>query len=345
MEGAPGAAPAAEPAVAGAADAGQPAHHPSLQQQQHVALKRLREGLADLSAMQEQGQRAAKRPELSRPGSGGDGSGDGTNDGSGPGASVMLLDVPQGGHTTSLLLPSQQPNSSSGGGGQPPLPPGLKPRPASHEPTGTHVGGPGSGSATPGGPNNGPAPPSGGSGGTDGAAEQPPQAACGRSDGDGGGMQHAASLESLVPSSGPALAQMDAAQPLEPEPEAHREHVEPAPSSRLGTLKRDRSPSPSNGALSASVGAGMRGLLRIAFCVDCSAARALLAPSCLVLCSAGSAMPGEGNGMGTCPCKPSTGASSSLLKRVSAIPPAHRSTPPRPGPSQAPCARAPAAAA
>ena len=336
MEGAPGAAPAAEPAVAGAADAGQPAHHPSLQQQQHVALKRLREGLADLSARQEQGQRAAKRPELSRPGSGGDGSGDGTNDGSGPGASVMLLDVPQGGHTTSLLLPSQQPNSSSGGGGQPPLPPGLKPRPASHEPTGTHVGGPGSASASPGGPNNGPAPPSGGSGGTDGAAEQPPQAACGHA--DGGGMQHAASLESLVPSSGPALAQMDAAQPLEPEPEPHREHVEPAPSSRLGTLKRDRSPSPSNGALLASVGAGMLGLLRIAFCVGSSASkRALLAVPCLE----------EGNGMGTsAPAGQALGAASSpQLKRVSLIPPAHRSTPPCPRPPQAPCARAPAAAA
>ena len=247
MEGAPSAAPAAEPAAAGAADTGQPAqpagqptHHPSLQQQQHVALKRLREGLADLSGKQE--QRAAKRAELSRPGSGGDGSGDGTNDGSGPGASVMLLDVPQGGHTTSLLLPSQQPNSSSGGGGQPPLPPRHKLRPASNEPTGTHVGAPASGSATPAGPaTGGPAAASGSGGGTDGAAA-PPQAAAAAA------MHHAASLESLVPSSGPAIAQMDAAQPLEPDPEPLREHVEPAPSSQLGTLKRDRSPSPSNGA-------------------------------------------------------------------------------------------------
>lgn len=331
MDGAPSAAPAA-PAAVGAADAGQPAqpagqpaHHSSLEQQQHVALKRLREGLADLSAMQELGQRAAKRAELSRPGSGADGSGDGTNDGSGPGTSVMMLDVPQGGHTTSLLLPSQQPNSSSGGGGQPPLPPGHRLRPASYEPTGTHVGAHGSGTATLGSPTGGLAPASGGSGGSDDAPGQAQQAG-------GGGMQHAASLESLVPSSGPAIAQMDAAQPLEPEPELPREHVEPAPSSRLGTLKRDRSPSPSNGAPAGGGVGGARGTALVVSFKD-SLAAAHVDKHCQLSWSS----------MAVTACMLPCSAKQPASSFKAPMPPAHH---PPPFPlAQAPCGKAPAAAA
>ena len=252
-------------ASAAAAHAGQPAPQPSLHHQQHVALKRLREGIAELSALREQGQPAAKRQELPRPGSG-DGSGDRSGEGSGPGASVMLLDVPPGGRTTSLLLPSQPPNSSSGGG-QPPLPPGHKPRPVSHEPTGTHVAPPGSGGGTAAGPAAGSAPGSGGS--DDGQGPAPGGATA--AGGNGSGMHHAASLESLVPSSGPAIAQMDAEQP--PEPEPLLDHPEPAPSSRLGTLKRDRSPSPSNGARVAVVGCPALPRCRVGRWVRCTGAR------------------------------------------------------------------------
>ena len=94
-----------------------------------------------------------------------------------------------------------------------------------------------------------------------------------------GGLQHVPSLESLIPDSALTLVENPAQQQpgsgqqqlgtdaeahpqqqqlqqqqrglaeLEPEQEQEHQHDGGEPSSRLGTLKRDRSPSPSNGAL------------------------------------------------------------------------------------------------